>query len=298
LGKRRENFKSKQMRKILQLNRLNFKNALIVLKYLVKRVFKIKTSTKEREINDYYFHLIKFNGFLKNENENSYLSYYPKFNSTIKLRKRPSSDLNVFSQIYFEKEYKPLAEKFIQTFKTENNLNIIDAGSNIGLTSVYLSKIFLNSKFIVIEPDQANYDILSFNLDANKVNSVKLKAGLWYKDCFLKIIRDFRDKSDWSIRVEETNLKTDLEAISINSIIEKNDLLSIDILKIDIEGSEKELFLNKNNDLSFLNFTKCIAIEIHDEFNCRQEIYNLLSEYNFDFFNSGELTIGVNKTLI
>jgi len=63
---------------------------------------------------------------------------------------------------------------------------------------------------------------------------------------------------------------------------------------MDIEGSEKEVFTNPNSDVSFLAITKCIAIEIHDEFDCREAIYEILTKYGFLLFNSGELTIGVN----
>jgi hypothetical protein len=38
-----------------------------------------------------------------------------------------------------------------------------------------------------------------------------------------------------------------------------------------------------------------VALEIHDEFNIRNSIENILVENNFLLFNSGELTIGINK---
>ena len=73
---------------------------------------------------------------------------------------------------------------------------------------------------------------------------------------------------------------------------------TIDILKIDIEGSEKEVFTGANADVSFLSKTKCIAVEIHDEFDCRDAIYSILTKYNFKYFDSGELTIGINQSFL
>lgn len=78
--------------------------------------------------------------------------------------------------------------------------------------------------------------------------------------------------------------------------MEQNNFDCIDILKMDIEGAEKELFAA--SDLSFLKHTKCIAIEIHDEFNCRNSIYQRLADYGFTRFNAGELTIGVNRNFL
>ena len=43
--------------------------------------------------------------------------------------------------------------------------------------------------------------------------------------------------------------------------------------------------------------TKLIVIEIHDEFDCRKAIYDVLTNYNFEFHQYGELTVGINKNL-
>lgn len=287
------------MQKITNLYRLDSTNKILVLQYLFKRILHIKISEKERQINEYYFHLISFNGFLKKETEKEFVANYPNFGVTIKLRKRPSSDLNVFAQIYQYHEYKPLVAFFKKHFPNDKNLTIIDAGSNIGLTSIYLSKDFPDSNFIVIEPDSSNFASLTYNLERNGIkNALKIKGGLWSKNTNLKIVNDFRDKNDWSIRVEETNEEADLKAFSISYLMKENKLEVIDILKIDIEGSEKEVFTGLDADISFMSKTKCIAIEIHDEFDCRDTIYKILKEYNFDFFESGELTIGINHRFL
>lgn len=287
------------MQKIINLHRLDAANKKVLLKYLLKRVFLIKPTTQERISNEYYAHLIRYQGILQKETATYFVSNYPKLGVTLKTRKRPSSDLDVFSQIYKYLEYKPLVEIFKKNFPKSKNLNIIDAGSNIGLTTVYLSKYFPESRFITIEPDSSNFEIMSSNFDLNKIKQVeKIKGGIWSQNAFLKIISDFRDKNHWSIRVEETNDVSELPAFSLNHLVEQYRFSEIDILKIDIEGSEKEVFTGFNANVSYLAKTKCIAIEIHDEFNCREEIYAILKKYNFNFIESGELTIGVNQNLL
>ncbi|MCF6132670.1 FkbM family methyltransferase [Flavobacterium wongokense] len=287
------------MQKITNLHRLDLPNTLLVLKYLLKRALHLKTSEKEKQINEFYFNLISFNGFLKQENNKNFVAYYPDFGVTLRLRKRPSSDLNVFAQIYQYEEYKPLVETFQKHFPNDKKLNIIDAGSNIGLTSVYLSKFFPNSNFITVEPDSSNYESINFNLNSNGIENVsKIKGGLWSRNTNLKIVNDFRDQKDWSIRVEETNEDGDLKAFSIQHLMKENRFETIDVLKIDIEGSEKEVFTGSYADVSFLAQTKCIAIEIHDEFDCREAINQILKDYNFRCFESGELTIGINQSYL
>ena len=287
------------MEKIIHLHRLNFSNSIKVIKYLFKRIVHLKTTTNERLINDYYYHLIKLQGFFKEQTENYFIAYYPKWNATIKTRKRPSSDLDVFAQIFDDLEYKPVVEAFKANFKTNQTLKIIDAGSNIGLTTLYFSRFFTDASFVCIEPNESNLEVLNFNIDGNSIsNAQKIKAGVWSKNAYLNIISDFRGHFDWSYRVVEAQSKTDLEAFSIAYLVERLKWDTIDILKIDIEGSEKEVFTNPASDISFLAITKCIAIEIHDEFDCREAINEILINYGFSLFNAGELTIGINKNWI
>ena len=72
----------------------------------------------------------------------------------------------------------------------------------------------------------------------------------------------------------------------------------IDVLKIDIEGSEKQLFSDEVSANAFLSKTKYIAIEIHDELDCRAQIDKCLTLNNFDYFLINGLTIGVNRNLV
>jgi FkbM family methyltransferase len=286
------------MQKLVHLHRLDAANQKRVLRYLIKRVLRLKTTQQERTINEYYAHLIRYQGILKEETAATFTAHYAKLGVTLKTRKRPSSDLDVFSQIYKGLEYQPLVAIFKKHFSEAKSLNIIDAGSNIGLTTVFLSKHFPESRFIAVEPDSSNFQLMSDNFDLNQIKTVeKVRGGVWSQNAFLKIISDFRDKNHWSIRVEETNNTAELQAFSLNYLIDYYQLAQIDILKIDIEGSEKEVFTGANADVSYLTKTKCIAIEIHDEFKCREAIYAILDRYHFHYIESGELTIGINKDL-
>ncbi|WP_452224246.1 FkbM family methyltransferase [Lacinutrix chionoecetis] len=276
------------------INRLIFKNRFKIILFHFKRFFKIPNSPEWYGLKEYFLKLIEVDGKQINEDKRH---YYTQINSLIfKLRKRPSSDISVFGQVFEEKEYDVVLNKYASVFKNKPQ-TIIDAGSNIGLTSLYFYSKLKNSEIIAIEPDDENFKILQYNLETNLVNANALKAGLWSKNTYLKLIKDFRDKKEWSVRVEESESEG-LLAVTISSLLKDHKWETIDILKIDIEGAEKEVFTAEQTDVSFLSKTKCIAIEIHDEFNCRDEINTILHNYNFDCFKSGELTIGINKMLL
>jgi FkbM family methyltransferase len=284
------------------LKRLNFKSKIIVLIYLIKKKIKIKPSILDKDVYYYYSQLVIFNGYVIEETYDYYVTVFKdNFEKTIKLRKRPSSDFSVFGQIYNHKEYLPVVNIYNANFKNNVNykMNIIDAGANIGLTTLYFLENFDNTTIVCVEPEINNLKILEFNL--SKIidsNIIIINAGIWNSNAKLKIVNDFRDKSDWAFRVEETEDNNGIQAYTINHIVKINNFEYIDILKIDIEGSEKDVFKSINSNFDFLRITKCIAIEIHDEFNCRQEINDILTNYGFSYFEEGTSTIGINNDLI
>ncbi len=283
------------MYRITNLFRVNIKNAFLIILFYLKRVSKIRTNEKEEGLIEFYLHLINSNGKQIYQTVETYSSFFKDYKMKVRFRKRPSSDLEVFNQIFIKNEYRPVVDIYKEYFNA-NSPKIIDAGANIGLATLFLNTQFDSPCFILLEPDLNNFEILSYNLKSNLINAIAEKSGLWSKETNLKIVNNFRDKRDWSLRVEETDEKG-INAITVDYIITKYDWDFIDILKIDIEGSEKEVFTSINADVSFLSKTKCIAIEIHDEFNCRENIYKILEDFSFVFFKSGELTIGVNSKL-
>jgi hypothetical protein len=97
--------------------------------------------------------------------------------------------------------------------------------------------------------------------------------------------------------VHESNGNTGLSAVSIRSLQDQFGLTTIDILKIDIEGSEKDLF--ENADHSWLANTKCLVIELHDRMKegCSKAFFGAISQYNFSFSMKGENLIFINNSI-
>jgi FkbM family methyltransferase len=209
--------------------------------------------------------------------------------------KKDSSDSRVFEQIILNEEYKTVVEEIRKRkIKVES---ILDCGANIGLTSMYLTSYFRNARILALEPSKTTFERLELNIRKNSLDRVKLfNKGVWSKNAFLKPDINFRDGEDWSFRLVETSVKEEaiLEAVGIDDLMKHEQISHIDLMKIDIEGGEVELFKSKH--LPWLQKTKIIALEIHDEFKCRIEIERKLVDHGFDIFHSGELTIGFNKS--
>lgn len=204
-----------------------------------------------------------------------------------------SSDEDVFHQIIDNLDYLPVVNIYNALFPSEPK-NIIDCGANIGLTSLFFSQYYQQSSILAIEPFEDNIKTMDINFTRNNITNCKiLHGGVWNRNTPLYVETNFRDGKEWSVTVSENKIgnKT-IPGYSLCDII--SSLEEVDILKIDIEGSEKQLFADPNYAKIFLSKTKCIAIEIHDEFDCRADILGILSENRFFFFDSKDTTIAVN----
>jgi FkbM family methyltransferase len=205
------------------------------------------------------------------------IKFRPKgFRYPIHLRSN-TTDYTTFMQIFCERQY--------DIFLKEEPSIIIDCGGNIGLTSVFYSNKYPNAKIITIEPEINNYKVLIKNTTYYP-NIIPLRKGVWNKSCYLRITNP-QGNNDAFI-VEETPNPTDIQAISLTDVIKEYNIHSIDILKIDIEGSEKELF-----DIGYENWlplVKVLVVELHDQplKNFSHPVLKALSKYKFNIIVRGQ----------
>lgn len=214
------------------------------------------------------------------------------------VRDENHSDYGVFQQIFNFEEYKTVLS-LLKLNKMGESSVLIDCGANVGYTTVYFSQKFTFDKIFCIEPSFSNIEALKKNIvkleNADRIDVMHRALSDNINESF-DLRSDFRDGLDWSFSTA-VNENGNIKGVTINEIVIQNNLDSITMLKIDIEGAERFIFKD-NVDLSFLSITKIIAIEIHDEFQIREKIYSMLKKNNFHLFESGELTIGINTKLL
>jgi FkbM family methyltransferase len=216
---------------------------------------------------------------------------------SLQLRKK-SSDRDVLKQIVVEEEYRIILE--IAQLNNINLERVIDAGANIGLTTLYLANAFPSASLISIEPDHDNFKMLEIHTSTLKSKRILLHAGISGVDGVLVPDQQFRDGLSWSKTFKPANSSVDAATIpcySISTLMNMHQWSTIDFLKIDIEGAERFIFDNSDADITFLKRVKLIAIEIHDEFLIREKINKILNLNGFVLFLHGELTIGVNSRM-
>jgi FkbM family methyltransferase len=176
---------------------------------------------------------------------------------------------------------------------------IIDAGANIGLRTVWFANLFPEANIIAIEPEKTNFDLLQQNT-AFYPNVHCIQAGLWKNNAYLKI-RNPNDEP-WAFIIDEltkdeahTYIHTyipsspqapqDAEVIrgiTVEYLMKEYAIDKIDVLKIDIEGSEKEVF---DNSAQWINSVNVFFIELHDRMKngCARSFFNAIGHFDYKF---------------
>ena len=163
---------------------------------------------------------------------------------------------------------------------------IIDAGANIGLFTLIYKKKYPQAQFVCIEPDEENFDILQRNV--GKLSGVKcVLGGLWNADCYLR--NKDRGTGEWGITVEECGgEESDCRGYSMASLMSMVSAEKIDICKMDIEGSEADVF--EKNYQNWIERIDSYIIETHDRIRpgVENRIINLFKIYGYKYIRNGE----------
>lgn len=176
----------------------------------------------------------------------------PLFRNSIRLRTN-DSDLDIFNQVFVERQYqwKDIAQLQPRI--------IVDAGANIGLAALYFARLFPDARIYCIEPDAANFELLQHNT-RNYPNISRLQAAVWYKNEKLH----FANKEGFSagLQVQASVQSNAIQGYTIPELMQHFGIAEIDILKMDVEGAEKEIF--GAGDTAWLQQVQLLVIELHD----------------------------------
>jgi len=219
------------------------------------------------------------------------LTLYSKY-SRFPLRFRPgSSDIDVFAQIFVDREYRCVDDV------VDPGL-IIDCGANAGFSSAYFLSRFPNAFVVAIEPDRDNFRLLETNLQPYQGRFKTICSAVWSRPVGL-VMSEAKsgDGREWSRTVREAHEgeSPTMVAIDIGSILEESGFSRISILKIDVEGAERELF--SSNYEEWLAHVDTLVIELHGA-ECRAALFAAIASSNFAVSRCDELTVCKSPQLV
>lgn len=178
-----------------------------------------------------------------------------------------TSDLYMFEEVFIDGEYaipKELHPKLI-----------LDVGANVGFASVYFANRYPGARILAIEPDLSNVELLRKNVAPYPGVEV-VHAAVWFESTTVGL-DDRGDKSGIQVRAGEGG---SVRAMTIAEVLAMAGTSRVDILKLDIEGAEKELF---EHDPAWLANVGVLMIELHDRFKpgCSKAVYSALVRHDF-----------------
>jgi FkbM family methyltransferase len=194
-----------------------------------------------------------------------------------------SSDRSAFNEVIVKRWYDhpyPGKPRFI-----------IDAGANVGYASVRFAELYPGADIVAIEPDRENVDLLRRNI-APYPRVRALQCGVWPRSAQL-VIENPEAKS-WAFRVREARAdESGFPAVGIGALLEESGARTLDILKLDVEGAERELFEDPNCH-EWLSRTNMIFVELHDRIKpgCTEAMEKAIAPHGFD-----RLPLGSNLIL-
>jgi len=164
---------------------------------------------------------------------------------------------------------------------------IIDAGANIGTVSIYFAHKYPEARVIAIEPESSNFALLSRNVQPHPAITA-IHAALWNRDGEISVSEPdpTTGAGEWGFVTHE-GPGAKVRAITMRTLMQETQTRSVDLLKIDIEGAEREVF----EDCDWIDSVRCVMIELHDRLKpgCTEAVDRAMR--GFTKSQMGEITL-------
>jgi FkbM family methyltransferase len=175
----------------------------------------------------------------------------------------PGSDLHIRETVLVRGEYRELTKMI----DPREPVTFLDIGANIGAASVFFLQTFTNATVIAVEPDAGNAALCERNLAPFGSRAIVRQAALWPRNSPLVFEREtLGTGTEAGVRVLESSSESmDVQGIDVPTLLAESGVTAADrariVLKLDAEGSEKEIF---RENTEWLRHVCCIAVELHD----------------------------------
>lgn len=184
------------------------------------------------------------------------------------------------------------SESMMRAFtKIIENENIaFDVGSNIGITTLWLSEKI--DKVYSFEPDLNNFNAQKANIKLNnKKNITQFNIALSDHDGTQEFFvrKSFGHHGFLENHTTTDQHKIEVEVKKLDTILYENGIESIDVLKIDVEGFEEKILYGAKNALKERRVKKIIfeySPKLLDLNKLdKNSIFKILDNFDYQFYN-------------
>src|SRR5215472_16529167 len=145
-----------------------------------------------------------------------------------------SSDLANFDQIFGLRDLSvPLKQL---------PARILDLGAYVGYATVYLAHQYPEAEIFCVEPSPANFNVLTLNTAAYP-RIRRLNGAVWSSSTKLAV--EGHELGDWGTHLHAATGAAGIDAWSVDDILRIAGWDHADLIKCDIEGAEREVFVDR-----------------------------------------------------
>jgi FkbM family methyltransferase len=195
-------------------------------------------------------------------------------------------DFKIINETWLENVYR------IHEGHFSYNGVFVDIGANIGAVSIFVDSFNKNRGFdnkitvYAVEPEPNNLSLLNDNIENNPVENITIvDKAIWHEETMVSISNRGGNSSIINL---ENESKTDVLAITMETLFAIYDIKEVDVMKIDIEGAEFDLILNTPAEtLAKINY---LVLEFDKSFDGRfgKMIEKLSKQFGIDILGSPE----------
>jgi FkbM family methyltransferase len=213
----------------------------------------------------------------------------PGFGAPILVR-AGTSDKATFEQVFVSREYDTSFTGLVPQV-------IVDGGANVGFATRFFAQRYPRARIYAIEPEESNFELLVRN--TQHLDTVTaIRGALWNRSASLRIDNPGDEK--WAFRVVQNQAAVGepVDAVTVPEVMAKAGAPWIDMLKLDIEGAERELF--EPGCESWLGRVNLLIIELHDRLRpgCSDSLFRAILPYHFTVKRRGEHMILVRQPFL
>lgn len=203
-----------------------------------------------------------------------------------------NSDIETVRQVFGGRDYdishpaalaKRIADHYQGILDRGLKPIIVDAGANIGAATLWFHQQYPAASIVAVEPDPGNATILRMNVAGIEICTV-LQAAIGAERGFVELTTG---GSGWA--VTSTRADQGVKTVVIEDAFAESGGDTPFIVKIDIEGFEKDLF---SSNLDWLEQAFMVVLEPHDwmfpgELTSRS-FQQAMAKHPFEMFMKGE----------
>lgn len=189
------------------------------------------------------------------------------------------AELRFVDAASFLSAYAAIFGQEIFKFRTDQREpHFIDCGANVGLSTVYLKRLYPNGTVLAFEPDPAIYQVLSANVRNLKLQGVELRnEAIWDSEAELSFYAEGADAGRLLPTGDASLPAIEVHAVPLRECLDRR----VDFLKIDIEGAETRVLASC---CDYLHNVDRLFVEYHsfeDQPQTLHTLINILADAGF-----------------